>query len=246
MILIERAVLRKQYDCLSVITDLVKSDRGYAGAPLLRAACEELMWIRYMRNVEPELREPLLVALTKLELRDSLKAQDDYIGSGATSELGLTSHLVETQKSGDLWESVVRRIGSALKWPEGTTRRAKRPSAFFIAQAVGMEKDYRFLYHGTSRYVHFSCSELLRRAWGKPGDVSIASAHFADFWGAFGLCWGTRLLVDTLIAVLDDKENDGLSIDEESVLRVSKRIGEFGSVPIITSEELLWPNESTA
>ena len=42
--IIQRSILRRQFDSLEVISHLVSEGKGYAVGPLLRPACEELIW----------------------------------------------------------------------------------------------------------------------------------------------------------------------------------------------------------
>ena len=43
--IIRRSILRRQLDSLEAIVGLVESHHGDAAVPLLRPACEELLWI---------------------------------------------------------------------------------------------------------------------------------------------------------------------------------------------------------
>jgi len=49
---------------------------------------------------------------------------------------------------------------------------------------------YEFLYHASSRVVHFSVPELMRRIWGRPGEMTIASNLYEKYWADFSLYWG--------------------------------------------------------
>lgn len=75
-----RAILRRQFDSLEVISQLVAEKKGYAACPLLRPACEELMWITYLSGIGHDKSEELLRCPASGELRDSLRAQDKYGG----------------------------------------------------------------------------------------------------------------------------------------------------------------------
>ena len=175
--LVYRSILRRQFESLDVIANLVASGSGCAAPPLIRSSCEELIWVRYLTGIARADAEQLAVCVARDELLASLKAQDGYAG------------------------------------------------------------------HATSRFVHFSVAELLRRVWGREGDVSIRSTRFRDYWGSFALYWGLRLFLGSTIELCKqpDIPTDGEMDEAEMILAAVKRVGEYGQVPIITAEELAWP-----
>jgi hypothetical protein len=94
------------------------------------------------------------------------------------------------------------------------------------------------LYHGTSRYVHFSTQEILRRVWGKKGEVTISSRAFQRYWIDFAISWGSRLFLDLLTVCVDDLA--GLNEDRMfEITEAQKLLPRFAlKVPIITANEL--------
>jgi len=174
---------------------------------------------------------------------DTLKAQDDHIGRTRTKELGLLNHLEGANKAQPVTRSRLSRLGRKLGWDKRTVDAGMPPSTQFLARKTGMTSLYNFLFHASSRYVHFSSSELLRRAWGTPEEMTIRSSNFAEYWSAFALAWGLKLLSDTYLALHESLEADGVvnpETDGAKVISAYKEIAEFGFVPIITPEELNW------
>ena len=51
---LRRSVLRRQFEALEVTVDLVESERGFAAVPLVRPACEEVLWLRYLEQLTVE------------------------------------------------------------------------------------------------------------------------------------------------------------------------------------------------
>ena len=200
---IRRATMRRQFDSLEGIADLVAEKRGYTAAPLVRPACEEFIWIKYLASIAPEDSEQLLVCLANKEFLDSLRAQDDYGGRTLTRNLGLASFLEDAEARSASLQQRLRALGTRLNWQPRTIKDGKLPSVSWLAKETGQQRVYKFLYHATSRFVHFSAAELLRRAWGTPGSVSVRSIHFRDYWAAFALYWGLILFIDTVIAVCE-------------------------------------------
>ena len=239
--IIRRAVLRKQFDSLDVVSHLVAQKRGYAAATLLRPSCEELIWIKYLAGIATTDAEELVRCTTTLELIDSLEAQDDYGGRTVTKELGLLAALEGASERKDVIRAQLSALGERLGWDHHTVQNGQLPNLKWLAKATGQTAVYKFLYHATSRFVHFSGAELLRRAWGKPGSVSIRSIHFRDYWGSFALYWGLSLFLDSAIEVCDTPGMPKEGLNEASLLSAAQRVGAHGRVPIIAAEELAWP-----
>lgn len=240
--LIQSAILKRQHECLSVAVDLVDKSQGFAAVALLRPACEEFLWTTYLAKLQRPDAEQLLVLMGKKEISDSLKAQDGYAGKSVSKALGLNEYITNSEASSKYRAAQIKKLGAKLKWEKRTVEGGQLPSVSFIAKSVGKTDLYKYLYHASSRYVHFSPSELLRRTWGKTGNVTVASSHFADYWGAFVMYWGVNLLASTYAAICELSGEDGLagSVDVEKLMTAAARIQEHGAVPIITSEELIW------
>jgi len=239
--LLRRAVLVRQYECLQAILDLEKGGRGYAGVTLLRPAVEELIWCKYFSHIDHSVGSLLARVMSALEMQDSLKAQDDYLGRSATKDLGLMGYLdqsgqIEAQARGHL-----RAIGRQLKWDRRTIEAGMLPSMAYLAKRTELKQEYNYLYHATSRFVHFSVAELLRRAWGTRESVSITSENFRHYWTAFAVYWGFWLLSRTYLLMEKELTADGVDdpdIDGDAIIKAFERIAEFGHVPIVTEAEL--------
>lgn len=244
--LVRSAILRRQYECLSVAVDLVEKSQGFAAVALLRPACEEFLWAKYFASLKPSDAEDLLVLIGQRELRDSLAAQDARTGRVVSDTLGLTRYIKQHSASAKALNSRTKALGAKLRWEKRAVENSQLPSVAFVAKAVGETSLYRFLYHASSRYVHFSPAELLRRAWGRTGDVTVSSTHFTDYWGSFVLYWGVFLVANTfpILCELGGELDLGDSIDEVKLKSAARRIGEHGAVPIITAEELAWETDA--
>ena len=154
-------------------------------------AYEELIWIEYLgQNIS--LAPELPALLGRYEAGVSLNAQNEYLGKTSMATVGFTQRYVKkfaaiTRQT----EVEIKDVGRKLGWPKkGQT---VLPSMWFLSKKVGREKDYKFLYHATSRFVHFSAQEIYRRVWGTKGDVTISSRHFSRYWQDFAMCWGLRI-----------------------------------------------------
>lgn len=240
-LIVTRAVLRRQLESLQAIVHLVQSGHGFAGAPLLRAACEELVWVKYLATLESRDAEVVLRLIGTMDIARNLSAQSGFMSADATDRLGLRPYVEQFAQIEPNNATLLRQVAMRLGWPKRSEGRL--PNVRWLAARVHLQGLYRFLYHGTSRYVHFNVGELMRRAWGGPREVTISSSHFGRYWSAFSLYWGVYLLVETALALGESAFPAGDVPPElqKAVLVAAQRIGEFGMVPLVTAEELAWP-----
>ena len=236
-----RSILRRQFEYLDAISYLVAEERGYAAPPLLRPSSEELIWTKYFTSISSDDAEQLLQNIANLELIDSIKAQDDYAGRAVTEELGLAPALLGSEKRKEAIRAKLTTLGEKLNWNHHATRNGFPPSLRWLAKTTRQTELYNYIYHATSRFVHFSGVELLCRAWGKPGHLSIRSSHFRDYWASFSLYWGLRLFAETTVEVCNTPGMPDEGVDVGNLLAAARRISQHGKVPIITAEELKWP-----
>jgi Family of unknown function (DUF5677) len=239
-----RCVLLHQYESLETVVDLVERGRGESCIPLLRSGCEEYLWIKFLKIIEDKRREVILQAKAAIELDDSIQAQRKYIGDAGLLDIGISGEIVESiRKSRVLSQLAMKDIGTHLGWK---LKRRLFPTTAYIANAVGEKELYDLIFHATSRTVHFSVSELFRRAWGDEEELRITSKDMNRYWSRFALFWGTRVLALTAAEILDefgDHESewpmtDLAELDPHTVEQMLRKISESGYVQIITAEEL--------
>lgn len=241
--LVRRSILRRQYECLSVAVDLVDKGQGFAAVSLLRPACEEFLWAKYFEILGAKDAEQLILLMASRELRDSLRAQDGYAGRSVSDSLGLTGYLKSQEASSKRVNSQIKALGTKLKWEKRTVENSQLPTVAFVAKAVAETNLYRYLYHASSRYVHFSPTELLRRTWGRTGDVTVNSDHFKEYWSSFVMYWGVVLLASTFPHVIAGMDETELELDAEKLFDAARRVSAHGAIPIITAEELAWETD---
>ena len=240
--LILRTILRRQFDSLEVILSLVNQGRGFAAGPALRPSCEELIWTKYLLSMPHPTAEGLIRCMIVREVHERLSAQSKAAGREGMENLGLTPYLNRSRGQRRIRNEELRNIGTSLKWPENTIKEAALPSVAWIAKEVGEQQTYDLVYAATSRFVHFSPSELLRRAWGQNGSVSISAMAFEPYWSHFYLYWGLRLFSETAVLIYDHPTMpDDSLIDYSTIIAAAKRIGELGIPPVVTAEELETP-----
>jgi hypothetical protein len=238
-----RTVIIHQHECLSVMVCPETKQFAHLFVPFVRTACEELIWAKYLISLDREVAEALVQYLSSRNLFESLSAQKEYSADSIRS-LGLEEAFEACLRNQENVRRSLAEIAKRLKWKDRSGKRV--PSIKYIAKEVGLQKLYILIYHASSRFVHFSPHELMRRIWGKPGDMHISSSHFSKYWACFGVYWALRIyldLLESLNSILGVISAEGTSsLDEDAaILDAASKLGELGAIPIITAEELAWP-----
>ena len=227
-----RSVVRRQYEAVAATVKMTEGGFGFFAVTMLRPAYEEMVWLAYLKK-HSDLANELVSLLVRKELCDNLEAQNDYLKVSQMAAVGFTQrHLKLIIAKNKPHLARLKEIGRSLNWRDG----ALMPPFAFIARQVGREKQYNYLYQATSRFVHFSVQENMRRVWGKSGKVTIASSNFSGYWSAFALSWGMRIFLDTYLHT--DGVFNGPHLDESESEKLSNWLSELTHVPIITAEEL--------
>lgn len=240
---LSRAVICRQHDYLSAVADLGRQRRGWAVVPLLRPACEELIWLSALKMWQRSARETVLLAMARLNSMDDLRAQDRFAGREVMLELGFKpAHLAAGEATLPVLKARLHtefaKLGFSLH------KHQSLPSVRALAISADLRDLYDFIYHATSTTVHFNPGQLMRGVWGHPGEMRIdltpVEARLADF----GAYWGVRLVLDTLIAglPLTAWEDQGETLDTGEIERAARMLG--GQRPFVLPDELDWPEPS--
>src|ERR1700687_440593 len=237
---LQRAAVVRQKEAIEAALKMDEAGHAHFAVTFLRPAYEELIWIEYL-NQHSDVASELVSLMGFSETTKSLDAQNQYLGARVMNDLGFTQRFIKIQDAEcKKREARIREIGRALGWPQD---RSLLPPMGWLSMKVKRERQYNFLYHATSRFVHFSQQELLRRVWGKQGKVDIGSTTFAAYWRNFGLYWSFYLYVH-LIIVCSEAFGDAEPI-ESMWDEMKEYMRKFNPQPIITHEELRpWPGET--
>jgi len=235
-----RAILRKQFETLNAIVVLRAVGRGNAAIALLRPMCEEIIWSDYLVTLPAEDAGRLLLCMARTGLYDTYLAQKSYAQAVQMGDLGFS---IDSEKrladSAEESDRELRLLSKKLGWPE---RKLVMPTTKYLAKVTNRLEMYNFLYHATSRFVHFSVTELMRLVWGKPGEVRVASNFFDKYWGDFSLYWGGWIYAQTFVAispVLTDMSTD-LGAEELAMFEAAvKTLVSGGGIPILTHADVM-------
>ena len=230
---LQRAVVVRQWEALHAISALADNQSGHFGVTFLRPAYEELVWLEYLLSI-PDDANRLVLLLAVRAVGESVTRQENYLGATVARNIGWTRQEVAAHRC-KLTEinAELRAIGQRLGWNGPVL-----PSFEWLSRCVGKSDEYRYLYHATSSYVHFSPHELLRRVWGEHGTVSVGSSSFAHHWEEFSAYWSMHTFVRVL-ATVDPSLLEGLgSLSDDVNEAVLEIIAELREVPIVTTTEL--------
>lgn len=233
--LTKRAALIRQRDALRAALSMSRTGHGAFAVTFLRPAFEELVWIEYLNKHKSEADE-LIILILREAVGKSLKAQRDYISPKGMVAAGIPMSFVKRTlaRQGVVKEALLS-MGRKLGWMSGSNEQTG-PSLKHVATSVGRIKEYNFLYHGTSRFVHFSVAELFRRAWGHADDVTISTKHFERYWVDFALYWGSYIFLNLMSAC--ESEIDAPIPQEVGATVLEVIESQLKQVPIITGGEL--------
>lgn len=232
--------MRRQYDALESIVDSIERGQGHSAVPLLRPACEEFLWIKFLRGIDEETRETIIWAKAQIEVGDTIANQFQYIGEQGMKNLGFRAGFVKKRIADRKHaEQEMKNIGNKLKW---NLKRGFFPSVASIARRVNEEQTYRLIYSATSRAVHFNVAELYRRAWGTKEKVTISSSNMNRYWSHFCLFWGWGLFALILKEMVEEFEKNNWPIagfaDDAEMEKLIEEWSKVGPVSIITAEEM--------
>jgi hypothetical protein len=235
-----RCVLRRQYDALESIVQSVERGQGHSTVPLLRPACEEFLWIKFLRTIDKESRETIIAAKSQIEAADALENQASSMSGQGMTKLGFRIEFLQRMVATKAHaEQEMKTLGKKLKW---NLKRGVFPSVAAIARKVDEERIYNQIYSATSRAVHFNIAELYRRAWGNKEQLTISSANMNRYWSHFCLYWGWGLFALSIHEIGDEFNKNGWPIaDFASSEEMEKLIDDWakvGPVPIIAAEEM--------
>lgn len=146
----------KAYDFVLYICKLDDFKDAFFQMPMLRGICEDLITITYLLKQNEGQQNYLIVSKRFEELKKSTEAQTTFLNKYNKGQM-LPPILNQEEV-----EWVIQQYKNAGHLLEKT----KFPNVFERAEDVGLEDLYKFIYHATSKSVHFDIFTLLSMGWG--------------------------------------------------------------------------------
>lgn len=240
--LIGRSVLVRQSAALKGALLLAEAGMGQMGLPMVRPACDELIWVKYLCSLEEDERGALLHVINAVESARTVNAQQQHLGNRTMQKIGFPKGFVKTlTRQRVASEAGLKKTGVALGWPQDLHHLP--PGAGWLAGQVGLSDLYAFLYSASSKGVHFSVTEHMRSGYfsGEPdAEVHLDAPTYVAYRSGFVVYWLCYLLVKTAAAVAEvlpefREAQEGQEEEEENddFLPIIKRVTQYGKVPIV-------------
>ncbi|NSL85980.1 hypothetical protein ECE50_004000 [Chitinophaga sp. Mgbs1] len=147
----------KTYDFMMYLCQLRDLKHAFFQLPMLRGICEDLITLSYIKNQSIEIQNYILAKKRFDEMKKSSKAQKDFFDKYNPKQI--IPPLINNTSFENIL-SVYRNSGLVLQ-------EATLPKVFEMAKLTGLADLYQFLYHATSKAVHFDIFTLLSTGWGE-------------------------------------------------------------------------------
>lgn len=167
------------------------ADDSFLYMSFLRGICEDLISLKFLLTLKPEDRNKLLSIYNNYLLTTSIRAQRNYFLSEklilpSIGPADIEKSVADAEKGmKEFWESL------------GHNKEKIFPGVEHMAIDAQLKSLYDFLYHATSRTVHFSPNVLLRTGWYNKngGPVVFSTKNFHNYYSYFTVFYGTVLFV---------------------------------------------------
>lgn len=152
--------------------------------PGLRSNCEDYIVLTYFDN--ENLDNDIIRLIIQVKTYESIEAQSKYFESGVTDQKKVNNIFTEDVYS--KYKSDIRKYfeGKKIK----LNNYSQYPSTRKMALTIDEESFYNFVFHGTSKAVHFSPHILLRMAWGNDNEDNrylLSTGNFNLYYKSFVL-----------------------------------------------------------
>lgn len=204
-------------------------------APTLRSVCEDLIFLGFLDKNHKANSDEIITLKLSLDLHESLLAQEALFSEYRPHQPRVnpgdnTLNVDETEKR-------LKEI-----FPYRTVRKMAKNQELLLL--------YEFLYHATSRLVHFSPTTLFRMAW-FDAEINVskcAPAALNDYYHKFVTFYSAHLL-STFVA----RFHEEISLDEQLRKAIDENLEKANRSlrwpELVTFEELNkknpWKNEET-
>jgi hypothetical protein len=152
----------KAYDFVLYICRLNDFKDSFFQLPMLRGICEDLIAITYLINQKEGHKNYLIASKNFDELKRSTKAQEAFLNKYNPGQI--VPPVLNDGKKELVLEQYIK-AGNLLE-------EAKFPNVNQMAHHTNLEDLYSFIYHATSKVVHFDIFTLMSTGWGDSDKVS--------------------------------------------------------------------------
>lgn len=223
--------LKSSFVKLVEFNEFIHSTRKYEFSffylATLRGICEDLIVLTFLSKFHKRDRNKLILMLAAKQWGESIKAQTIFFTRNRPRQWVIMHTRDKTEKDLANLSNETKKLKKKL----GLGARAKLPSVKQMAAYSGMSDLYDYLYHATSKVVHFSPHVLMRMGWGdlEKGPFVVSTKNFYPYYRAFNEFYGSFLFIKY--------------VDEfQKYLHLSQRIIEYRDViERVIGKKKRWP-----
>lgn len=196
----------------------------------LRSICEDLIVLSFVEKNFQFQSDEIIKLQLNIDTKKSLEAQEEFY-----SKYRPQQPVVLPKSSNSNPEDKLRLI--YRNHIQGN--RQYKPSVWAMAKDQDLDVLYSYLYHATSRFVHFSPNTLLKMAWYDPeNEKSQCDPNsFSNYYYQFVKFYSAQLL-SSLINRFPEK----IKIEDKLKKSIKERLEEVNSIQrwpeLVTFEEL--------
>ena len=187
-----KSAFTKSYDYCGTAARTAQRD-SFVLQPFLRGICEDLITLKYIKkHLKVESERNKIVQLFSWYLQySSAKAQQEFFAKVKSPQLSLS--LVDPDALISQFETELKGFWHA----KGFNPNKIFPSVENMAIDAGLKDLYEFLYHATSKTVHFSPNILMRLGWFKSKEEPIIFSYrnFYKYYYQFNNYYALYLFV---------------------------------------------------
>lgn len=231
------SAMRRQLESMRAAVLLSSQDLGHLAVAFVRASLEDVMYLGFFISLEREASQELFLLLGNWDSLRSLLAQRAYVGDDVMRSLWYPEGFLDAaDKKREEVRLELKALQKHYRWA------GFLPSSEWIADRAGQRPLYDYLHAATSRSLHFSAGEIMRRAWGEPdGSMTTEEPEFREHLAAFALDQLVRLYAETWQVAMPVIEQSGISSDEsldwDDVEPALSRVSALGKVPLVHAHE---------
>lgn len=159
-------------------------------SPFLRGLCEDLIALKYIDKRFNADKDNLTLIYLRYLLFNSIKAQTLFLNKEAPfqNSIKLTNDTIIVKLENEL---------KALMVKNGLNKNKLFPSVEHMAIDSNLKQLYDYLYHATSKMVHYSPNILLRMGWYNINEPTIFSTqNFYKYYDQFNKFYAAYLFIE--------------------------------------------------
>ena len=188
------ATLRRQAESIRAAALLARQGLGHLAVAFVRASLEDVIYLAFFVSLDLADSQELFKLMGNWDSLRSLLAQREYVGDEMMGQLWYSKAFLDAAaQSRDMVKTDLKRLQKKYKWSGGLL-----PSGDWIADQADQRKLYDYLHAASSRALHFSAGEIMRRGWGHPSGIIITDKpEFREHLASFALDQLWRLYIET-------------------------------------------------